>query len=72
MKKQDRIEKAYIRTEKAYLENYNAAIVALQSIERAVHDMPAPESGNVAWTHVGDMGRIASDLEAILSYLPTP
>jgi hypothetical protein len=65
MNNQDRIEAVY-------LENYNAAIVALQAIEQAVHDMPAPESGCVTWTHVGDMGRIASDLEAILEYLPTP
>jgi hypothetical protein len=57
------------RIEKAYLENYNAAIVAMQSIQGAIHDMPAPESGNVTWTHVGDMGRIASDLETITEYL---
>jgi DNA-binding transcriptional MocR family regulator len=65
MTNQDRIEKAYV-------ENYNAAIVALQAIERAIHDMHAPESGYVTWTRVGDMGRLASDLEATLDYLPTP
>ena len=60
------------RIEKAYLENYNAAIVALQSIRKAIHDMQAPESGNLTWTHVGDMGRLASDLELITEYLLTP
>ncbi len=64
MNNQDRIEKAY-------LENYNAAIVALQSIRGAIHDMHAPESGNLTWTHVGDMGRLASDLELITEYLLT-
>jgi DNA-binding transcriptional MocR family regulator len=65
MNNQDRIEKAYV-------ENYNAAIVALQAIERAIHEMHAPESGYVTWTRVGDMGRIASDLELITEYLLNP
>jgi hypothetical protein len=64
MTNQDRIKKAYI-------ENYNAAVFALQSIQGAIHDMPEWESGNVTWTHVGDMGRIASDLETITEYLIT-
>jgi hypothetical protein len=65
MNNQDRIETAYIQ-------NYNAAIVAIQSIQGAINDMPAPESGNVTWTHVGDIARIASDLEAITEYLSNP
>jgi hypothetical protein len=65
MNNQDRIEKAY-------LENYNAAIVAMQSIQGAIRDMHSPESGYVTWTHVGDMGRLASDLELITEYLLTP
>ena len=65
MNSQDRIEAAY-------LENYNAAIVAMQSIQGAIHDMPAPESGCVTWAHVGDIARIASDLETITEYLLNP
>ena len=65
MTKQDRIEADY-------LEKYNATVVAFQALERAIHDLPAPKSGGVTSIHVAEMERIASDLEAILDYLPTP
>ena len=51
----------------AYLEAYARAMKALKDVENMIHDNPAPE-GEVAihWGHVGDMLRIASELEDIL------
>jgi len=51
----------------AYLSHYHAALAAMEAIKDALHDMPCPES--VDWGNVGDMGRIAADLEEIREYL---
>ena len=51
----------------AYFTAYARAMDALRKIESALHDMPAPEGDTVVtWGHVGDMNRIAVELEDIL------
>ena len=55
-----------------YLAAYYRSMNAILAIQNAIHDMPAPESDGIGWSSVADMDRIASDLEAIISYLPTP
>jgi hypothetical protein len=64
MNNQDRIQAAY-------LENYKAAIVALQSVQGAVTDSISPDSEMIEWRHVIFMSRIASDLELITEFLLT-
>jgi hypothetical protein len=55
------------KAEAVYIENYNRARAALRKIEEIMHDMPAPEGDiEILWTHVGDMGHIADQLNAIL------
>lgn len=51
-----------------YLAAYNRAMRALDAIQDAIHDMPAPESDGVTWSSVADMQRIVHDLEQITSY----
>jgi hypothetical protein len=51
----------------AYLEAYARAMKALKDVENMIHDNPAPEGEvEIHWGHVGDMLRIASELEDIL------
>lgn len=53
--------------EAAYLKSYARAMAALKAVEAMIHDNPAPESGtDIGWGNVGDMDRIASELESIL------
>ena len=47
---------------------YRRAMKALEAIESAIHDMPAPESEGVTWGSVADMQRIANDLETVTRY----
>jgi hypothetical protein len=55
------------KAEQTYLENYNRARAAIRKIEEMIHDMPAPEGEvKILWTHVGDMGHVADQLESIL------
>jgi hypothetical protein len=50
-----------------YLEAYARAMKALKDVENMIHDNPAPEGEvEIHWGHVGDMLRIASNLEDIL------
>ena len=54
----------------AYLQAYTRAMTALKQVENVIHDNPAPEGDtDIHWGHVGDMLRIASELEDII---PTP
>jgi hypothetical protein len=51
----------------AYLESYARAMKALKDVESMIHDNPAPDGETeIDWGHVGDMRRIASELENIL------
>ena len=54
--------------EEQYQSAYRRAMAALQAIDAAIHDMPAPESDGVTWGSVADMQRIATDLENITRY----
>lgn len=54
--------------QRQYLDAYNRAMRALDAIQDAIHDMPAPESDGVTWSSVADMQRIVHDLEQITSY----
>ena len=54
------------KAESAYLEAYKRAMQAIRDIESMLHDHPAPEGDLVInWGNVGDMLRIASELEDI-------
>lgn len=56
-----------LKAETAYIETYTRAMAALKAIEEMIHDKPAPEGDvKIDWGHVGDMARIASQLEDIL------
>jgi hypothetical protein len=51
----------------AYFTAYARAMDALRKIEAALRDMPAMKYYVViTWGHVGDMNRIADELEGIL------
>lgn len=52
--------------EVAYLNYYRRAMAAIQAIQNKIHDLPAPD-GEIAinWAHVGDIGKIATDLEEV-------
>jgi len=51
----------------AYLEAYYRAMKALTDVENMIHDNPAPEGEvEIHWGNVGDILRIASELEDIL------
>lgn len=52
----------------AYVDAYNRAMKALKDIENMIHDNPAPdpESDAIHWGNVGDMIRVAGELEDIL------
>ena len=51
----------------AYFAAYDRAMNALRNIRAALHYMPAPEGdAEINWGHVGDMNRIAEELEEIL------
>ena len=51
--------------QQSYLSKYNRAMAALKAIEEAIHELPAPDSEGLTWGNVGDMGRIAEQLEEI-------
>ena len=52
----------------AYLKAYARAMDALRAVETMIHDSPAPDSeARLDWGHVGDMLRVAVELEQILS-----
>ena len=57
------------RIEAVYLAEYNAAVVAFQAIERAIHKLPSPKSDGVTSSHAAEIGRIASGLESVLADL---
>ena len=48
-----------------YLAAQIRAINALEAIQSAINDMPAPDSKMVIWADVADLQRIATDLEQI-------
>lgn len=51
----------------AYLAAYARAMKALKDVENMIHDQPAPDGEvGINWCHVGDMLRIAAELEEIL------
>jgi len=49
----------------AYLANHARAMAALEAITAAIHDLPAPDRDDLNYGHVGDMARIARELEEI-------
>jgi hypothetical protein len=50
-----------------YLEAYARVMKALQDVENMIHDNPAPDGDiEIHWGHVGDMLRIAAQIEEIL------
>lgn len=51
----------------AYLKAHAKAMAMLALVEMRIHDMPAPDSVTINYEHVGEMARIASELEAIAS-----
>jgi len=55
------------RAAAAYLEAYARFMKALKNVENRIHDNPAPEGEvEIRWGNVGDMLRIAAELEDIL------
>ena len=53
--------------ESAYIAAYDRAMQALKDIESMIHDNPAPGGDiRITWGNVGDMARIAHELESIL------
>jgi len=54
--------------EKSYIRAYERAMTALRAVEILIHDQPAPDGEiQINFGHVGDMNRIAAELETILS-----
>ena len=51
-----------------YQAAYQRAMRALIAIDKAIHDMPAPESEGLTWSTLADMQRIMADLEQITRY----
>jgi hypothetical protein len=51
-----------------YLATYRRAMKALHDVIGSINAMPAPESESITWGSVADMGRIATDLEAVTRY----
>ena len=50
-----------------YKEAYSRAINALWDVQNMIHENPAPDGEiEIHWGHVGDMMRIAAELEDIL------
>jgi hypothetical protein len=54
------------KAESAYIDAYRRAILALKNIETKIYDMPAADGeGTIHWGNVGDMLKIAAELEEI-------
>jgi hypothetical protein len=47
----------------AYLAAYERVQAAIMKLNDAIHDLPAPDSDNVDWGHVGTMTKFAADIE---------
>lgn len=51
------------KAESAYVDAYHRAMQALKDIEIKIHEMPAAEGKTIHWRDVGDMLKIAAELE---------
>jgi len=55
------------KAQDAYLQAYSRAMQALADVQAMIHDMPAPDGEvKIDWSHVGDMTRIAGELQSML------
>jgi hypothetical protein len=55
------------RAEAEYVKAYGRARLAMEAVQNMIYSNPAPEGEiEIHWGHVGDMIRIAAELEAIL------
>ena len=55
------------KTSAEYLKAYSRAMKALEDVRNMIHENPAPDGEiEIHWGHVGDMMRIAAELEDIL------
>ena len=61
--------KANEKFDKAYAATGTAILTQLERIRELVTDYPADSSMGADWTDLGDLSRIASDLDSILQFM---
>ena len=53
----------------AYIDAHTFVMHYLNEISTRIHDMPAPESDDLNWAHVGSMNKVKDDLREIVGFL---
>jgi len=53
----------------AYVRSLVSALRHLNEIHNLIHELPAPESPDLNWEHLGTMNKVKSDLRDVANFL---